>query len=176
MWSYRIFKPFFEIIQQKQFIWPSINHKDEHFAIFFVKIGWNIKGIYKKNLQKKRTRGSHYVAHLSFCFEETLYRTFHRCFLPNFGSFGYSWFRGGFSRNRPSRNKSCLRWPCLLSDQDEMNNLYRGPSIDASYQVSVHLANRFQRRRLKSEKLTDDRCQSFHCLWQGELTINSTHT
>jgi hypothetical protein len=28
-----------------------------------------------------------------------------------------------------------------------MGNLYRGPSIDASYQVSVHLAKRFQRRR-----------------------------
>ena len=37
-----------------------------------------------------------------------------------------------------------------------MSNLYRGPSIDASYQVSVHLAERFQRRRLKCEKLTDD--------------------
>jgi hypothetical protein len=35
----------------------------------------------------------------------------------------------------------------LLTDQDEMSNLYRGPSIDASYQVSVHLAKRFQRRR-----------------------------
>jgi TolB protein len=32
-----------------------------------------------------------------------------------------------------------------------------GPSIDASYQVSVHLAEEFQRRRLKCEKLTDDR-------------------
>jgi hypothetical protein len=30
---------------------------------------------------------------------------------------------------------------------DEMSNLYRGPSIDASYQVSVHLAQWFQRRR-----------------------------
>jgi hypothetical protein len=28
-----------------------------------------------------------------------------------------------------------------------MSNIYRGPSIDASYQVSVHLAKRFQRRR-----------------------------
>jgi hypothetical protein len=28
-----------------------------------------------------------------------------------------------------------------------MNIVYRGPSIDASYQVSVHLAKRFQRRR-----------------------------
>jgi hypothetical protein len=38
-------------------------------------------------------------------------------------------------------------WPCLLMDPDKMSNLYRGPSIDASYQVSVHLAKRFQRRR-----------------------------
>jgi hypothetical protein len=32
-----------------------------------------------------------------------------------------------------------------------------GIDIDASYQVSVHLAEGFQRRRLKCEKLTDDR-------------------
>jgi hypothetical protein len=32
-------------------------------------------------------------------------------------------------------------------DWDKMSNLYRGPSIDASYQVSVHLATQFQRRR-----------------------------
>jgi hypothetical protein len=30
-----------------------------------------------------------------------------------------------------------------------MSNLYRGSSIDASYQVSIHLAMRFQRRRFK---------------------------
>jgi hypothetical protein len=41
-------------------------------------------------------------------------------------------------------------------DRDKMNNLYKGPSIDASYQVSIHLAEGFQRRRLKCEKLTDD--------------------
>jgi hypothetical protein len=41
-------------------------------------------------------------------------------------------------------------------DWDEMGNLYRGPSIDASYQVLVHLADGFQRRRLKCEELTDD--------------------
>jgi hypothetical protein len=32
-------------------------------------------------------------------------------------------------------------------DRDEMSNLYEEPAIDASYQVSVHLAERFQRRR-----------------------------
>jgi hypothetical protein len=37
-----------------------------------------------------------------------------------------------------------------------MSNLYRGPAIDASFQVSLHLAEGFQRRRLKCEKLTDD--------------------
>jgi hypothetical protein len=30
-----------------------------------------------------------------------------------------------------------------------MSIIYKGPSIDASYQVSVHLAKRFQRRRFK---------------------------
>jgi hypothetical protein len=30
-----------------------------------------------------------------------------------------------------------------------MSNLNRGPSIDASYQVSVHLTEGFQRRRIK---------------------------
>jgi hypothetical protein len=54
-----------------------------------------------------------------------------------------------FFRNQPIRNKNCLWWPCLLMVRDEMSNLYRGPSIDASYQISVHLAKQFQRRRFK---------------------------
>ena len=37
-----------------------------------------------------------------------------------------------------------------------MRIFYRGPSIDASYHVLVHLAKQFQRRRLKYQKLTDD--------------------
>jgi hypothetical protein len=41
-------------------------------------------------------------------------------------------------------------YACLLTDRDEISNLYRGPSIDASYQVSVHLAKQFQRRRFKN--------------------------
>jgi hypothetical protein len=52
-----------------------------------------------------------------------------------------------FFRNRPIRNKNCLWWPCLLMDQDKMSNLYRGSSIDVSYQISVHLWKWFQRRR-----------------------------
>jgi Zn-finger protein len=58
-------------------------------------------------------------------------------------------------RNLQFRNKNCLWWPCLLTDRDEMNKRYRGPYIDAAYQVSIHLAEGFQRRRLKCEKFTD---------------------
>ena len=35
----------------------------------------------------------------------------------------------------------------MLTDRDEMSNLDRGPAIDDYYQVSVHLAKWFQRRR-----------------------------
>ena len=62
-------------------------------------------------------------------------------------------------RNQPIRNKNFWWWPCLLTDRDKISNLYRGPVIDASCQVSVHLAEGFQRRRLKCEKLTHDRHQ-----------------
>ena len=54
--------------------------------------------------------------------------------------------RRRFFRNRPIRNKNCLWWPCLLMNRDEMSNIYRGPSIDASYQISDQLALRCQRR------------------------------
>jgi hypothetical protein len=60
-------------------------------------------------------------------------------------------------------------------DRDELSNVYRGPPIDDTYQVLVHLAEGFQRRRLKCEKLTNDERRtpsdgkSSHCLRQGEL-------
>ena len=53
-----------------------------------------------------------------------------------------------FFKNQPIRNKNCLWQPCLLTDRDEMSNLHRGSSIHASYLVSVHLAKRFQMRRI----------------------------
>ena len=34
-----------------------------------------------------------------------------------------------------------------------MSNLYRGPAIDASYQVSYHLAKRFQKSTNKKQEL-----------------------
>jgi hypothetical protein len=83
---------------------------------------------------------------------QSLERTAHRCFLPSFGLFGQTVSEEKNFKNQPIRNQICLWRSCLSTDRDEMNNLYRGPSIDASYQVSVHLAKGFQRRRLKCEK------------------------
>jgi hypothetical protein len=50
-----------------------------------------------------------------------------------------------------------------------MSNLYRGPSIDASYQVSVHLVKWFQRRRFKKIGQSETRiaCGGHVCKWFG---------
>ena len=42
---------------------------------------------------------------------------------------GPSGFRRTFFRNQPIRNKNCLWRPCLITDQDEMSKIYRGPAI-----------------------------------------------
>jgi hypothetical protein len=76
------------------------------------------------------------VAHLSFCFVETLYRTFQGASYQVSVHLAKRFQRRRFFRNQPIRNKNCLWRPCLLTDRDKMSNLYRGPSIDASYQVS----------------------------------------
>jgi hypothetical protein len=58
-----------------------------------------------------------------------------------------------------------------------MSKVYKGPFIDASYHVSVHLVEGCQRRRLKCEKLTDDGLQVMakadHLLMVGGLARNS---
>ena len=45
-----------------------------------------------------------------------LQRTFHRCFLPSFGSFGQAVSEKKISKNRPISNKNCLWWPCLVNE------------------------------------------------------------
>jgi hypothetical protein len=107
--------------------------------------------------------------------EQSLQRTFHRCFQPRFGSFSPVVSEEKIFKYWTIRNKNYLWWPCLLMDWYEISNFYRRPSIDASYQVSDHLAEGFQRRRFKCEKLTDDRRwtpsdgKSSFSLWRGEL-------
>ena len=101
--------------------------------------------------------------------EHSLQRTAHRCFLPSFGSYGQAVSEEKIFRNRPIRNKNCLWGPCLSTDRDRMSNLYRGPSIDVSYQVSDHLDKRFQRRRFLEIDQSETRiaCGGHVCQWIG---------
>ena len=80
---------------------------------------------------------------------------FHRCFLSSFSSFGQA-DSEKIIRNWPTRNKNCIWRQRLLTYRDKMRNLYREHPID----VLVHLDKRFQRRRLKCEKLSDVGCQA----------------
>jgi hypothetical protein len=91
---------------------------------------------------------------------------------PSIGAptkFQFIWLSSFREEDRPTRNKNCLWQPYLLMDRDAMSNLYRGPSIDASYQVSVHLAKRFQRRRFFLIGLSETRiaCGGHVCKWIG---------
>ena len=80
--------------------------------------------------------------------KSSLYRTFHRSILQSLGTFGRAVSKEKNFKNRPIRNKNCLWRPCLFTDRNKISNRTRGLSIDASYQDSVHLAKRFQRRRI----------------------------
>jgi hypothetical protein len=49
--------------------------------------------------------------------------------VPSFDSFGQAVSEEKiFFKNQPIRNKNDLWRSCLLTDRDEMSNLYRGPS------------------------------------------------
>jgi urease accessory protein UreE len=57
-------------------------------------------------------------------------------------------------------------------DRDEISNLYRGPPIDASNQVSVHLAKRFQRRRIKKKSTNQKQELSVAAMFVNESGRN----
>ena len=124
-----------------RFIWPS---------------GFREEDFFKSANQKQEFPVAAMFVNGSGRNEQSLQRIFHRCFLPIFGLFG-GCFLPSFGlfgevvseekifRNQPLRNKNCLWWPCLLTNQDKLSNLYRGPAKDAFYQISVHLTKWFQR-------------------------------
>ena len=97
--------------------------------------------------------------------EQSSQRTFHRCFLPCFGSFGKTVSEEKNFKYQPIRNKNRLWRPYLLIEWDKISKLIRGPSIDASYQVSVHLAKSFQRKRILKISQSETRiaCGSHVC-------------
>ena len=57
-----------------------------------------------------------------------------------------------------------------------MSNLYKGPSMDASYQVSVHLAKRFQRRIFLTRPIRNKNCQWPPCLFMVRDEISTRYS
>jgi hypothetical protein len=100
--------------------------------------------------------------------EQSLQKIFQRCFLSSYGSFGQTVSEEKKFKNNSIRNKNRQWRPCLLTDRDEMSNLYRGPYIDASYQVSIHLAKQFRRRRFFKNRPIRNK----NCLWRSCLLMD----
>ena len=79
---------------------------------------------------------------------QSLQRTFHRCFLPSFSSFGQEVSSEKIFVLKSTYQKQELPVVAMFVNGSGRNcNLYRGTSIDAPYQVLVHLTKRFSRRR-----------------------------
>ena len=108
---------------------------------------------FRENIQKQTNQKQELPVVAMFVYgsgrnQQSSQRTCHRCFPPSFGSFGQTVSEEKNFKNQPIRNKNRLWRPCLLMDRDKLSNLYRGLPIDDTYQVTVHLAKRFQRRRI----------------------------
>ena len=74
-----------------------------------------------------------------------------------------SGFRGEDLKKSANQKQELPVAAMFVNGSGRNEQFYRRPSIDASYQVSVQLAEGFLRRRLKCEKLTDDEDQNFLC-------------
>jgi hypothetical protein len=135
-----------------RFIWPS-GFRGEEFK--------------KSANQKHESPVAAMFANASGRNEQILQRTFHRCFLPSFGSFGQAVSEENIFKNRPIRNKNCLWRPCLLMDRDEMtfHRCFLPNFSSFGWGVSEEKIKMWKvnRRQMPSDG------KSSHCLWQGGL-------
>jgi len=81
-----------------------------------------------------------------------------------FASFGQSVSEETNFRNRPTRNKDCVWWPCLLTYRVEMDNLYRGSFDQAVLEGKIQMW-KVNRRRTPSEGKIS------HGLWPDEFKL-----
>ena len=70
--------------------------------------------------------------------EQSLQRTFHRCFLPSFGSFGQT-----ESKKSANQKQESPVAAMFVNGSGRNEQFYGGPYIDGSCQVSVHLVEGF---------------------------------
>jgi hypothetical protein len=65
--------------------------------------------------------------------------------------------------------------PCLLTHRAEMSNLYREPSIYASYQVSGHIAMQFQRTFFTNRPIRNNNFLWRPCLLTDREELNTAY-
>jgi hypothetical protein len=94
------------VSEEKNLIWPS-GFRGEEFL--------------KSANQKQESPVAAMHVNGSGRNEQSLQRTFHRCFLSSFGLFGQAVSEEKIFKNRPIRNKNYLWQPCLLMDRDDMS-------------------------------------------------------
>jgi hypothetical protein len=83
-------------------------------------------------------------------------------------------FRGEESKQSANQKQESPVAAMFVTDRDGMSKLYRKPSIDASYQVSDHLAKRFQRKIFLEIDQSEKRiaCGGHVCKWiETTLTL-----
>ena len=73
--------------------------------------------------------------------EHSLQRAFHSCYLSSFGSFCQAVSEEKIFYESTNQQHE-LPVLAMFVNRSKMSNLYRGPSIDATYHVSVHLDNK----------------------------------
>ena len=80
-------------------------------------------------------------------------------------------FRGEESKKSANQKQELPVAAMFVTDRDGMSNLYREPSIDASYLVSDHLAKRCQRKRFLEIDQSETRiaCGGHVCKWRSFL-------
>ena len=82
---------------------------------------------------------------------------------------GRNGFRGEKSKKSANQKPESPVTAMFVNGSGRNEHLYRRPSIDASYQVSDHLAKQFQRRKFLEINQSETRiaCGSHVCIWIG---------
>jgi hypothetical protein len=93
-----------------RFIWPSVFREEDFKQI--------------SQSEKRIACGGHVCKWIGKNIQ-SLETTAHRCFLPSFVSLGQTVSEEKNLKNQPIIKKSRLWQSCLLTDRDEMSNLYR---------------------------------------------------
>jgi hypothetical protein len=111
------------------------NKHSRHMPFFFL-IGWFLKKSSLKPLSQMNwnlVEGMYGKSSIKMLISS---RFVNKRFLLSFGSTGKA-VLGKIFRNRPIWNKNCLWQQCLLTNCDEMSNLYRGSCFWLVYFLQI---------------------------------------